>query len=107
MEEEYEGMSGDSGSEDEEIDYTAVGRGEDGEERMVIDENPTSVRDRIDQNLEVLANLKGRRAESTHSRSDLIATLTKDLSEYFGYLPELSQLFCSHLASLTAPEPLS
>ena len=65
LEQEYEGMERDN---KEDSDY---GGSELGEE-MVMDENPASVRERIDQTLEVLANLKGRRDASEHSRSDLI-----------------------------------
>ena len=86
LEQEYEGMERDN---KEDSDY---GGSELGEE-MVMDENPASVRERIDQTLEVLANLKGRRDASEHSRSDLIKSLAKDLSEYFGYLQELTEMF--------------
>ena len=53
--------------------------------------HPTSIRSRIDEALSVLGNLKSRgRASSTKSRADIIADLSRDLSEYYGYIQELS-----------------
>ena len=56
-------------------------------ETMVM--NPTSVRERIDYALEILADFKSREDKS-QSRVDIIAALSKDLSEYYGYINELS-----------------
>ena len=67
-----------------------------GERLMVL--NPTSVRERIDESLHTLANLKTRRDKSK-SRGDIIADLSKDLSEYFGYIQEL----CDFLLELFSP----
>eukprot|EP01041_Mallomonas_annulata_P005018 gene5018-10042_t len=63
---------------------------EENEERMIV--NPTYVRERIDNSLTILADFKNRR-NTSQSRSDIIAGLSRDLSEYFGYLQELSELF--------------
>lgn len=74
---EYEGFDADNRSvedDDGSEDYEEYENGENGE-HMVI--NPTSVRERIDQTLEVLANLRNRKAESSESRSDLIASLAR------------------------------
>jgi 25S rRNA (cytosine2870-C5)-methyltransferase len=56
-------------------------------ETMVM--NPTSVRERIDYALEILSDFKSREDKS-QSRVDIIAALSKDLSEYYGYINELS-----------------
>ena len=56
-------------------------------ERMVMD--PTNVKERIDAALHTLANLKTRQDKS-QSRGDIIALLSHDLSEYHGYIQELS-----------------
>ena len=56
-------------------------------ETMVM--NPTSVRERIDYALEILSDFKSRE-DKTQSRVDIIAALSKDLSEYYGYINELS-----------------
>lgn len=72
--EEYEGFE-QSGDVDVDGSDFENDSNESGEERMVI--NPTSVRERIDQTLEVLANLKGRKADSSNSRSDLVASLAR------------------------------
>ena len=58
-----------------------------GKETMVM--NPTSVRERIDYALEILADFKSREDKS-QSRVDIIVALSKDLSEYYGYINELS-----------------
>jgi len=58
-------------------------------ERVMI--NPTNVRERLDAALEALANLKTDR-NRTVSRAELMDNLTKDLTEYFGYLPELVEM---------------
>ena len=58
-----------------------------GKETMVM--NPTSVRERIDYALEILADFKSRE-DKTQSRVDIITALSKDLSEYYGYINELS-----------------
>jgi ribosomal RNA methyltransferase Nop2 len=56
-------------------------------ETMVM--NPTSVRERIDYALEILSDFKSRE-DKTQSRVDIIAALSTDLSEYYGYINELS-----------------
>ena len=58
-------------------------------ESMIL--NPTSVRDRIDDCLETLANFKTRKNKSI-SRSEIIQNLLKYLSEYYGYIPDLAEL---------------
>jgi 25S rRNA (cytosine2870-C5)-methyltransferase len=60
-------------------------------------EDPTTCKERIDQALEILSNLRNRK-DKTLSRSDIIYKLSQDLSEYYGYLPELSDLFLELLS---------
>eukprot|EP01040_Poterioochromonas_malhamensis_P006311 gene6311-6791_t len=50
--------------------------------------DPQMVKERIEQNLETLQNL----SSSNRSRSDILIELSKDLSDYYGYLPELTDL---------------
>ena len=69
------------GSDDDDDDEDGSG------ERMVMD--PTNVKERIDAALHTLANLKNRQDKS-QSRGDIIALLSHDLSEYHGYIQELS-----------------
>jgi ribosomal RNA methyltransferase Nop2 len=52
--------------------------------------NPISVRERIDKALDVLGDFKNRTNKSL-SRSGILNKLAKDLSEYYGYIPELSE----------------
>jgi len=79
-EEEEEQMEG------EEEENASDSEGSD-EDRMAV--NPTSVRERIDAALSTLADLKGR-VDKSKSRADIIAELSRDLSEYYGYIQELS-----------------
>ncbi len=53
---------------------------------------PSELRERVDDILTVLANFKERR-EPGRSRAEYIAQLASDLSEVFGYLPELVEYF--------------
>eukprot|EP00957_Ditylum_brightwellii_P123702 9430987-Ditylum_brightwellii.AAC.1 len=55
---------------------------------------PTELKSRIDDILEVLADFKSRREEG-RSRSEYVAQLSSDMSELFGYLPELVEYFLS------------
>ena len=89
---EYEGASEEDaeigGTQDWMNDNDEDGDEEDSKkETMVM--NPTSVRERIDYALEILADFKSREDKS-QSRVDIIAALSKDLSEYYGYINELS-----------------
>ncbi|RYH12551.1 hypothetical protein EON65_38010, partial [archaeon] len=65
------------------------------EEHHVFDpskmQDPKVVRARIDDALEQLENLRS----SKRSRSQIMEELARDLSEYYGYLPELTDLFLS------------
>ena len=63
---------------------------EEDRERMVL--NPTSVRDRIDSDLATLSDFSNR-ADKTVSRSDVLASLAASLTEYYGYIPDLVNLF--------------
>jgi ribosomal RNA methyltransferase Nop2 len=58
------------------------------DESMVV--TPTTVRERIDSALEKLAHF-GSREDKAESRQDIIAELCKDLSEYYGYIEELTE----------------
>ena len=77
--------------EDEYGDGSNEGEDEDEEEtgERVAPANPNSVRERIDEALQALANLKTRKDKSK-SRGDILAELSRDLSEYYGYIQELS-----------------
>lgn len=55
---------------------------------------PSEIRSRIESILEVLADFKSRR-EQNRSRSEYVDQLTSDLSELYGYLPELMEYFIS------------
>jgi len=87
-EEEYddEGNDNDNNNDDDEDDEDEY---DENKESMVL--NPTSVRDRIDDCLESLANFKTRKNKSI-SRSEIISNLLKYLSEYYGYIPDLAEL---------------
>lgn len=50
--------------------------------------NPESVKDRLDANLEALKDL----VNANRSRADILYELSRDLSDYYGYLPELTDL---------------
>ena len=67
---EYEGNVYDNND----ADRDESGDESDGKEEMVL--NPTSVRERIDESLEMLSNLKTRKDRSL-SRSDIISTLSR------------------------------
>jgi len=62
------------------------------EENRVV--SPSEIRSRIESILEVLADFKSRR-EQDRSRSEYIHQLASDLSELYGYLPELMEYFLS------------
>mmetsp|Transcript_10461 Transcript_10461/g.15936 ORF Transcript_10461/g.15936 Transcript_10461/m.15936 type:complete len:548 (+) Transcript_10461:75-1718(+) len=68
--------NGESGDEDNERE----------EETMVL--NPVSVRQRIDSALEILGDFSNRPDKSV-SRKDILEGLSRDLSEYYGYIPDL------------------
>ena len=53
---------------------------------------PSELRERIEDVIEVMQDFKNRR-EANRPRSDYVDQLTADMSEYFGYLPELVELF--------------
>ena len=55
---------------------------------------PSEIRARIEAILEVLADFKNRREEG-RSRADYLERLKYDMSEFFGCLPELIELFLS------------
>mmetsp|Transcript_68 Transcript_68/g.122 ORF Transcript_68/g.122 Transcript_68/m.122 type:complete len:629 (+) Transcript_68:28-1914(+) len=61
----------------------------DGMERVV---PPSEIRARIEDIIEVLADFKQRREEG-RSRSEYLERLKYDMSEFFGCLPELIELF--------------
>ncbi|GMI46260.1 hypothetical protein TrCOL_g309 [Triparma columacea] len=65
-------------------------------EELALDEDrvvpPSELRDRIESIISVLSNFKFDREEG-RSRSDYTTQLEADLSDYFGYLPELIALF--------------
>ena len=52
--------------------------------------DPSSVKDRITESLEILSNFRNRK-NGKQSRSDLLSQLSQDLSEYYGYMPELTE----------------
>lgn len=56
-------------SEDEEVNYAEIAHAEQGAD-------PTTIRERIDNALEVLANLKSRK-DKTKSRTDIIQALSR------------------------------
>ena len=62
---------------------------EDGHKKETMVMNPTNVRERIDHALEILSDFKAR-ADKSQSRVDIVSTLSHDLSEYYGYINELS-----------------
>ncbi|GMH94447.1 hypothetical protein TrVE_jg4917 [Triparma verrucosa] len=62
---------------------------EEDEDRVV---PPTEIRERVEEIIEVMQDFKRRREEG-RSRSEYMDQLECDLSEYFGYLPELIGLF--------------
>eukprot|EP01031_Cornospumella_fuschlensis_P029751 gene29751-35924_t len=84
----------DSGDEGEDV-TEEEDNGDTEEEQHVFDpskmQDPKVVRARIDDALEELENLRS----SQRSRSQIMEDLAKDLSEYYGYLPELTDLFLS------------
>lgn len=59
-------------------------------EQMII--NPTSVRERIDADLAILNDFNNRTDKST-ARSDVLSSLSASLTEYYGYIPDLVNLF--------------
>jgi ribosomal RNA methyltransferase Nop2 len=59
-------------------------------EEMVF--NPTSIRDRIDGKLAILADFKNKKPPNM-SRTDIMTGLSNDLCEYYGYIPDLANLF--------------
>jgi ribosomal RNA methyltransferase Nop2 len=84
----------DSDSDDSDSDTDALGK----ERAKILNSmDPSAVRVRIDETLKILANLKLRK-DKTMSRADLLYRLSEDLSDYFGYLPELSDLFLNLLS---------
>jgi ribosomal RNA methyltransferase Nop2 len=54
-------------------------------------QDPVIVKERIDRNLEELGNLSSE--DRSRSRKEIMDELSRDLSEYYGYLPELIELF--------------
>ena len=62
---------------------------EDGHQKETMVLNPTNVRERIDHALEILSDFKAR-TDKSQSRVDIVSTLSHDLSEYYGYINELS-----------------
>ena len=52
--------------------------------------DPKTVRERIDTNITILKDFKARPVKSI-SRSEVIAELVRDLSEYYGYIEELAE----------------
>lgn len=76
--------SGDEQEQEQEIEQ------DEETEQMVI--NPTSVRERIDADLAVLSDFANR-ANKGEARSDVLARLSASLTEYYGYIPDLVNLF--------------
>lgn len=76
--------SGDEQQQEQEIEQ------DEETEQMVI--NPTSVRERIDADLAVLSDFANR-ANKGEARSDVLARLSASLTEYYGYIPDLVNLF--------------
>ncbi|GMH58606.1 hypothetical protein TrLO_g10910 [Triparma laevis f. longispina] len=62
---------------------------EEDEDRVV---PPSEIRERVEEIIEVMQDFK-RRREPSRSRTEYMDQLESDLSEYFGYLPELISLF--------------
>jgi ribosomal RNA methyltransferase Nop2 len=83
---DMEGDEGSQGSEEDSEDGDSDGEGREGE----LMEDPATVRERLD---EALALLKVRGKGRAQNRSEVIAKLSRDLSEYFGYNEELTELF--------------
>lgn len=92
MEEYDDGNESVGGSLDEKwLDGEENGGDEsNGGERMVV--NPTYVRERIDHALSILSDFKSR-VNKSKSRSEILEELSRDLSEYYGYLMDLSEMF--------------
>lgn len=81
-------MAGDNDYDDDKYDQE-----ESNKEIMNLDSIPA--KDRIDDCLLQLINLKTRISSDNkpiRPRSDIISQLSKDLCEYFGYIPELAEL---------------
>ncbi|GMH57940.1 hypothetical protein TrRE_jg51, partial [Triparma retinervis] len=76
-------------------------------EELALDDDrvvpPSELRDRIESIISVLSNFKFDREEG-RSRSDYTTQLEADLSDYFGYLPELIALFLKMLSPREALE---
>jgi len=60
---------------------------------------PSDLQERIESILEVLSNFRGRR-NIYRSRTEYLDVLTKDMSELFGYIPEL----IAHFLSMFGPD---
>eukprot|EP01038_Epipyxis_sp_PR26KG_P004932 gene4932-6900_t len=52
--------------------------------------NPISIKERIDESLQSLADLPNR-SNKELSRTDIITILARDISEYYGYVQELTE----------------
>lgn len=121
-EDEYEYLGGDGLFEDDnddeeddndddndvEEDEGSQGQGEEDEdeeddmkERLVL--NPTSVKERIDKSLAILSDFKSRPNKS-QSRVEVLSTLSRDLSEYYGYIPELADFLLELFSPAEAVE---
>jgi len=76
-------------------------------EELELDEDrvvpPSELRDRIEEIIKALADFKNCREEG-RSRSDYTTQLEADLSDYFGYLPELISMFLNMLSPSEALE---
>jgi 25S rRNA (cytosine2870-C5)-methyltransferase len=55
---------------------------------------PAAVKERIGAVLEILMDFANKR-EADRPRSDYLRVLKKDLSEHFGYIPDLAEMFLS------------
>lgn len=84
------------GDDEEEMEEDRYGA-EDGDGKMTeeiaferIAANPKSLKERIDASLEILNDFKNRQ-DKRMCRSDVMETLRKDISEYYGYIPELAE----------------
>ncbi len=75
---------------------------EDNLDVMGVGEDITKVHQRIMESLRVLGNFKELREEG-YTRQDYLDLLKKDLSTYYGYIPELIELF---IAMFSVPELL-
>ena len=96
-EEEEEGSQGQGEEEDEDEDEDE----DEAKERLVL--NPTSVKERIDKSLAILSDFKSR-PNKAQSRVEVLATLSRDLSEYYGYIPELADFLLELFSPAEAVE---